>query len=58
MNVEIGSYIKVELYNEDANLFFNALMKVTKEKGAMGFKMYGISDDEMKVLSSIIDSIG
>lgn len=58
MNVEVGSYIKFELHNDEANLFITALLKVTKEQGAMGFKMYGLSDDEMKTLNAIIDSIG
>lgn len=58
MNIEVGSYIRFELYNDDANLFITALLKVTKEQGAMGFKMYGLSEDEMKTLNAIIENLG
>jgi hypothetical protein len=58
MNVEVGSYIKFELYNDDANLFITSLLKITKEEGAMGFKSYGLTEDEIKTLSAIIENIG
>jgi hypothetical protein len=58
MNIETGGFLKLELYNDDANLFLNALTKITNEGGKMGFKSYGLSEDEMKTLNSILDSLG
>lgn len=58
MNIEAGGFLKLELFNDDANLFLNALTKITNEGGKMGFKTYGLSDDEMKTLNAILDSLG
>lgn len=58
MNIEAGGFLKVELFNDDANLFLNALTKITNEGGKMGFKTYGLTKDEMKVLNAILDSLG
>lgn len=58
MNIEAGGFLKVELFNDDANLFLNALTKITNEAGKMGFKSYGLSEDEMKTLNAILDSLG
>lgn len=58
MNIEAGGFLKLELYNDDATLFLNALTKITKEGGAMGFKTYGLNELEVKVLNDILDSLG
>ena len=58
MNIETGGFFKLELFNDDANLFLNALTKITNEGGKMGFKTYGLSEDEMKVLNAILDNLG
>jgi hypothetical protein len=58
MNIEAGGFLKLELFNDDANLFLLALTKITKEQGAMGFKTYGLNEDEMKVLNTILESLG
>jgi hypothetical protein len=57
MNLETGSYLKLELFNEDAHLFVDVLLKITKEQGAMGFKLYGITEKEMEVLNSILQNL-
>jgi len=44
MNIEAGGFLKVELFNDDANLFLLALTKITKEGAAMGFKTYGLNE--------------
>ena len=43
MNIEAGGFLKVELFNDDATLFLNALTKITNEGGKMGFKTYGLN---------------
>jgi len=58
MNIEAGGFLKLELFNDDANLFFNALTKITNEGGKMGFKTYGLSEDELKLLNTILDNLG
>jgi hypothetical protein len=58
MNIETGGFLKLELFNDDANLFLNALTKITNEGGKMGFKTYGLNEDEMKMLNAILDSLG
>ena len=58
MNIEAGSFLKVELFNDDANLFLLALTKITNEGGKMGFKTYGLSEDEMRTLNAILDNLG
>jgi hypothetical protein len=58
MNIEAGGFLKVELFNDDATLFLNALTKITDDGGKMGFKSYGLTDDEMKTLNTILDSLG
>jgi hypothetical protein len=58
MNIEAGGFFKLELFNDDANLFLNALTKITNEGGKMGFKTYGLNEDEMKVLNAILDNLG
>jgi hypothetical protein len=58
MNIEAGGFLKVELFNDDATLFLNALTKITDNGGKMGFKSYGLTDDEMKTLNTILDSLG
>ena len=58
MNIETGGFLKLELFNDDANLFLNALTKITNEGGKMGFKTYGLSEDEIKTLNAILDSLG
>jgi hypothetical protein len=58
MNIEAGGFLKLELFNDDVNLFLNALTKITNEGGKMGFKTYGLSEDEMKTLNAILDSLG
>ena len=58
MNIEAGGFLKVELFNDDANLFLLALTKITKEQGAMGFKTYGLNEQEVKVLNDILESLG
>ncbi len=58
MNIEAGGFLKVELFNDDANLFLNALTKITNEGGAMGFKTYGLNEQEVKVLNDILDNLG
>lgn len=58
MNIEAGGFLKVELFNDDANLFLNALTKITNEGGKMGFKTYGLTEDEIKLLNAILDTLG
>jgi hypothetical protein len=58
MNIETGGFLKLELFNDDANLFLNALTKITNEGGKMGFKTYGLNEQEVKVLNDILDSLG
>ena len=58
MNIEAGGFLKVELFNDDANLFLLALTKITKEGAAMGFKTYGLNEQEVKVLNDILDNLG
>jgi hypothetical protein len=58
MNIETGGFLKLELFNDDANLFLNALTKITNEGGKMGFKTYGLSEQEVKILNDILDSLG
>jgi hypothetical protein len=58
MNIEAGGFLKVELFNDDANLFLNALTKITNEGGKMGFKTYGLNEQEVKVLNDILDNLG
>ena len=58
MNIEAGGFLKVELFNDDANLFLNALTKITNEGGKMGFKTYGLNEDEIKILNTILDNLG
>lgn len=58
MNIEAGGFLKVELFNDDANLFLNALTKISNEGGKMGFKTYGLSEDELKLLNTILDNLG
>ena len=58
MNIEAGGFLKLELFNDDANLFLNALTKITNEGGKMGFKTYGLSEDEIKTLNMILDNLG
>ena len=57
MNIETGGFLKLELFNDDANLFLNALTKIAKEGGKIGFKTYGLTEDEMKVLNTILESL-
>jgi len=57
MNIEAGGFLKIELFNDDATLFLNALTKITDDGGKMGFKSYGLTDDEMKTLNTILDSL-
>lgn len=58
MNIEAGGFLKLELFNDDATLFLNALTKITDESGKMGFKSYGLTEDEMKTLNTILDLLG
>jgi hypothetical protein len=58
MNIETGGFLKLELFNDDANLFLNALTKITNEGGKMGFKTYGLNEQEVKILNDILDSLG
>ena len=58
MNIEAGGFLKLELFNDDANLFLNALTKITNEGGKMGFKTYGLNEDEIKLLNTILDNLG
>ena len=58
MNIEAGGFLKLELYNDDANLFLNALTKITNESGKMGFKTYGLNEQEVKVLNDILENLG
>jgi hypothetical protein len=58
MNIEAGGFLKLELFNDDANLFLNALTKITNEGGKMGFKTYGLDADELKILNTILDNLG
>jgi hypothetical protein len=57
MNIETGGFLKLELYNDDANLFLLALTKITKEQGKMGFKTYGLNEQDVKVLNDILESL-
>ena len=57
MNIEAGGFLKVELFNDDATLFLNALTKITKEGGKIGFKTYGLTEDEINVLNNILESL-
>ena len=57
MNIEAGGFLKVELFNDDANLFLLALTKIAKVGGKIGFKTYGLTEDEMKVLNEILESL-
>jgi hypothetical protein len=57
MNIETGGFLKLELYNDDANLFLLAVTKITKEQGKMGFKTYGLNEQEVKVLNDILESL-
>jgi hypothetical protein len=58
MNIETGGFLKLELFNDDANLFLLALTKITNEGGKMGFKTYGLNEQEVKILNDILDSLG
>jgi len=58
MNIEAGGFFKLELFNDDATLFLNALTKITNEGGKMGFKTYGLDADELKILNTILDNLG
>jgi hypothetical protein len=58
MNIEAGGFLKLELFNDDANLFLLALTKITKEGGKMGFKAYGLNEQEVKVLNDILENLG
>jgi hypothetical protein len=58
MNIEAGGFLKVELFNDDATLFLLALTKITNEGGKMGFKTYGLNEDEVKVLNTILENLG
>jgi len=58
MNIEAGGFLKVELFNDDATLFLLALTKITKEGGTMGFKTYGLNEQEVKVLNDILENLG
>jgi hypothetical protein len=58
MNIEAGGFLKVELFNDDANLFLLALTKITSEGGKMGFKTYGLNEQEIKVLNDILENLG
>jgi len=58
MNIEAGGFFKLELFNDDATLFLNALTKITNDGGKMGFKTYGLSEDEIKTLNAILDYLG
>jgi hypothetical protein len=58
MNIEAGGFLKVELFNDDANLFLLALTKITNEGGKMGFKTYGLNEQEIKVLNDILENLG
>jgi len=58
MNIEAGGFLKLELFNDDANLFLLALTKITNESGAMGFKTYGLNEQEVKVLNDILENLG
>jgi hypothetical protein len=58
MNIEAGGFLKVELFNDDANLFLLALTKITKEGATMGFKTYGLNEQEVKVLNDILENLG
>jgi hypothetical protein len=58
MNIEAGGFLKLELFNDDANLFLLALTKITNESSKMGFKTYGLNEQEVKVLNDILESLG
>ena len=58
MNIEAGGFLKVELFNDDANLFLLAITKITNEGGKMGFKTYGLNEQEIKVLNDILENLG
>lgn len=58
MNIEAGGFLKVELFNDDATLFLNALTKITNESAKMGFKTYGLNEQEVKVLNDILENLG
>jgi hypothetical protein len=58
MNIETGGFLKLELFNDDANLFLLALTKITNESSKMGFKTYGLNEQEVKVLNDILDNLG
>jgi hypothetical protein len=58
MNIEAGGFLKVELFNDDANLFLLALTKITNEGGKMGFKTYGLNEQEIKILNDILENLG
>jgi hypothetical protein len=58
MNIEAGGFLKLELFNDDANLFLLALTKITNEGGKMGFKTYGLNEQEIKVLNDILENLG
>ena len=58
MNIEAGGFLKVELFNDNATLFLNALTKITNEGGKMGFKTYGLNEQEVKVLNDILENLG
>ena len=58
MNIEAGGFLKLELFNDDATLFLNALTKITNESGKMGFKTYGLNEQEVKLLNDILENLG
>jgi hypothetical protein len=58
MNIEAGGFLKLELFNDDANLFLLALTKITNESSKMGFKTYGLNEQEVKVLNDILENLG
>jgi hypothetical protein len=58
MNIEAGGFLKLELFNDDANLFLLALTKITNESAKMGFKTYGLNEQEVKVLNDILENLG
>ena len=58
MNIKAGAYFSVELFNEDAQHFVNALSKIAEEQGAMGFKKYGLTEEEVNVIIAVINELG
>lgn len=58
MNIEGGSFIRLELYGEDVHNFINAIHKICDEETKIAFKKYGLQESELEVLKRIDSNFG